>query len=87
MRESTVAERVRGQNYTSTRRPGRWKSSVKEKVRWLRSAEQYWKGVPYSRDLQKRLVLAMKIDGLIAPSTYYRDVQIEALIKLTLESK
>lgn len=75
------------QNYTVTRRRGRWTSSIADKVAWLRSAKQFWKGLPYSRDLQKRLVKGMKIDGLVARTTYYRDVHIEALIKLTLEAE
>lgn len=83
-RATVLGCKMRGA-YTLKRRRGRHISSVREKVLWLRQHRNLWMGVEYNRELQKVLVGYMKLAHLVAPTTYVKDVHIEALIRLALE--
>lgn len=76
---------MRGFSYTEKHAQGRHRSSIADKVRWLRNHRDLWLGIEYNQELQRTLVGYMKAARLIARSTYCRDVHIQALISLALK--
>jgi len=52
------------------------------RLQWLRDHREAWAGWQGHNDSRKKaLVLAMKRDGVVAPSTYWPDVDITAAIQ------
>lgn len=73
---------MRGQ-LTLRRKQGRWASSVSERVTWLLEHPEQWKDWAGERDPRRRaLVEALRTAGLIAKTTYWKDVRVVALILL-----
>ena len=63
---------------TLTRRRGRWASTIRKRVAWLQRNTELW-----DKHVDAHvLVFAMKREGLIAQSTYWKDVNVEALCLL-----
>lgn len=74
---------MRGRGITINRRKGRHASTVRRRVNWLMCHLELW-----DRHVDPHvIVFAMKRDGLIAKSTYWKDVNVEALCMLTLRER
>lgn len=69
--------------FTRTRQQGRHRSSVERRVQWLQQHTTLWNAHVDAHEL----VFAMKGAGLLAPSTYWKDVNIEALCTLAREAE
>jgi hypothetical protein len=67
------------------RKRGRWASTVRERVDWLRARPQLhkeWQGE--RQDPRRRqIVEALRDAGLISKTTYWKDVNVDALLRLT----
>jgi hypothetical protein len=73
-------ESMRGQ-LTLKRRQGRHKSSVRQRISWLQKHLAKYEALD-TAVMKRAIVEAMKEDGLIAKTTYWRDVHLDALIAL-----
>jgi hypothetical protein len=63
-------------NLSLDRKRGRWKSTVRQRVAWLLAHRDLWK-----KD-KRTIVEAMREAGLVARTTYWKDVHVEALFRL-----
>jgi len=69
---------------TMERKRGRHASSVRERVEWLRARPQLHRDWQGEADPRRRAVVeAMRDAGLISKTTYWKDVHVEALLRLS----
>jgi len=72
-----------GTNITMERKQGRHASTVRQRVDWLRARPHLYRGWQGDEDPRRRgLVEAMRGVGLISKTTYWKDVHVDALLRL-----
>lgn len=71
-------------NLSIERKRGRWASTVRERVDWLRARPELYRGWQGERDpRQRQIVEALRAAGLISKTTYWKDVHVDALVRLS----
>lgn len=69
---------------TMDRKRGRWASTVRERVEFLRARPELHRGWQGDLDPRRRdVVEAMRDAGLISKTTYWKDVHVSDLLRLS----